>query len=95
MRIFTFNLVSSEQPLHTKHRCITQSGKVYSIGSVFSDNNCASQCYCQNGGVISCHSLCLPVVADSSCKNPKTVQIPTGLPDAQGNSCSCPSVTCN
>ncbi|CAB4029992.1 kielin chordin [Paramuricea clavata] len=86
--------VSTKQPVLPKHSCTTPSGKIFNIGAVFSDNNCTSQCFCQNGGVISCHALCSPSVPDSSCTNHKTVQMPTGLPDAQGKSCSCPVVTC-
>ncbi|XP_028407403.1 zonadhesin-like [Dendronephthya gigantea] len=88
------NQVPTRQPILPKYQCTTSSGITFPIGSVFTDNNCASQCFCQNGGVISCNQLCYPVVPDNSCTNSKTVQIPTGLPDAQGKSCSCPSVTC-
>ncbi|XP_028404110.1 zonadhesin-like [Dendronephthya gigantea] len=87
---------SAQVPTHIfpKHQCTTSSGMTYPIGSVFADKNCTSQCFCQNGGVISCHALCAPVVPDSSCTNPKIVQIPTAIHDAQGKSCYCPHETC-
>lgn len=84
--------VSPNQPVVPQ--CTSSNGKIYPVGAVFSDNNCSSQCHCLNGGVISCQPLCFVSLPDSSCTKHKTVQMPTGLPDAQGKNCSCPFVTC-
>ena len=76
-----------------KDQCIADSGKTYTIGSVFTDNNCTTRCECLDDGIISCQPMCL-VRKKDKCPNPKIVHTQVGVPDAEGRSCSCPSFIC-
>ena len=90
MHIFV-HIVALQIP---KDKCISESGKIYNIGSVFTDNDCTSKCECLKDGVVSCEPMCAVARNDNSCAKIKIVDTPVGLSDAQGNICSCPSFLC-
>ena len=88
----SLHIVLPQRPNTTE--CITESGKTYSLGSVFTDNECTAKCKCLDDGIIACRPMCVFTKKDNSCPEQKIVYTPVGLPDAQGKSCSCPSFIC-
>lgn len=85
--MFIWNLGSGQPP-----KCRSNSGKIYPVGSVFTDRNCTVKCQCFIDGV-RCEPMC-EVVKQKNCLHQNIEWKTMATPDAQGNSCFCPIPVC-